>query len=92
MRAQPFGVRPLSPRGNMIHPFMPDISDKSLDELQASITDLSIKLSFAYRINNQSLINQLLMVIEGYRNEYNSKMDEVFARQNIETRISVEKE
>lgn len=71
---------------------MPDITDKNLDELQSSISDLSRKLSFAYRINNQGLINQLGMVIEGYRQEYTKKMDELFAKQKIDTRISVEKE
>lgn len=76
----------------MIHPFMPDIADKNLDELQESISDLSRKLSFAYSINNQGLIHQLSMVIEGYRQEYNKKMDELFAKQHIDARISVEKE
>jgi hypothetical protein len=76
----------------MIHPFMPDITDKTVDELQSSISDLSRKLSFAYRINNQGLINQLSMVIEGYNQTYRKKMDELFEKQNIETRISVEKE
>ena len=71
---------------------MPDIADKTMDELQESISDLSRKLSFAYRINNQGLIHQLSMVIEGYRQEYNKKMDELFAKQHIDARISVEKE
>lgn len=71
---------------------MPDIADKNLDELQESISDLSRKLSFAYSINNQGLIHQLSMVIEGYRQEYNKKMDELFAKQHIDARISVEKE
>ena len=70
---------------------MPDIADKTLDELQSSISDLSRKLSFAYRMNNQGLINQLSMVIEGYNQEYRKKMDELFAKQQIDTRISVEK-
>lgn len=74
----------------MNHPFVTDLSDKSLEELQKVISDLTSKLTFAYRIQNGPLIHQLIMILESYRNEYNKKMDVMIKKQNINTKISVE--
>ena len=76
----------------MQHPFVNDLSDKSLDDLQKSITDLMNKLTFAYRMGNGPLIQQLQMVINSYRTEYNKKMDELISKQKINTKISIEKD
>lgn len=76
----------------MEHPFINDLSDKTLEELQSSISDLSRKLSFASRMNNQPLVNQLYMVIESYRKEYYKRMDETFKKQNLETQVNIEKD
>lgn len=76
----------------MQHPFMPDISGKSLDELQASIQDLTGKLNYAYRVNNPNLIAQLQMVIEGYKAESNKRLDEIYKKQNMDNRINISKE
>lgn len=76
----------------MEHPFIQDISDKNLEELQNTLSDLNSKLSFAYRIQNQPLVHQLQMVIESYRNQYNKKMDELIKKQNIQTTINIKKE
>lgn len=76
----------------MEHPFIHDLSDKNLEELQNTISDLNSKLTFAYRIQNQPLVHQLQMVIESYRNQYNKKMDELIKKQNIQTTISIKKE
>ena len=53
----------------MEHPFINNISDKSLEELQNTVSDLNGKLSFAYRTGNQPLMHQLQMAIESYRNQ-----------------------
>ena len=74
----------------MEHPFINDISDKNLEELQNTVSDLNSKLTFAYRTGNQPLIHQLQMVIESYRNQMNKKMDEVFAKQKIKTQINIQ--
>lgn len=74
----------------MEHPFMPDISGKSLEELQDTLSSLNKKLTFAYRTQNRPLINQLHMVMEGYRKQVSKKMDEVFAKQNIGNHINVQ--
>jgi hypothetical protein len=76
----------------MEHPFINDLSDKSLEELQESISSLNSKLTFAYRTSNGPLINQIQMALESYRNQQRKKMDEIFAKQKISTTINVEKQ
>jgi len=75
----------------MLHPFIHDLSNKSLEDLQTTISGLMTKLNFAYRTGNGPLIHQLNMVIESYRAEYSKKMDEMVKKQNIQTKIQVEK-
>lgn len=75
----------------MEHPFVTDLSDKSLEELQETISSLNSKLTFAYRSQNAPLVKQIGMVIESYRNAYNKKMDELISKQNIKTQINIQK-
>ena len=75
----------------MEHPFIKDLDQKSLDELQNSLSELSKKLTFAYRTQNGALINQLNMAMESYKNAYQKKMDELIKKQNITTTINVTK-
>ncbi len=76
----------------MQHPFVTNLSEKSLEDLQTSISDLNNKLTFAYRTGNGALIHQLQMVIDSYRTEYNKKMDELISKQKIASKISIEKD
>jgi len=76
----------------MEHPFINDLSDKTLDELQEAISNLNNKLTFAYRTGNQPLIHQLQMVIESYRNQHKKKMDEIFSKQKLNNQINIEKQ
>lgn len=76
----------------MQHPFIHDLSDKSLEDLQTAITELTKKLNFAYRMQNSPMIQQIQMVIESYRAEHNKKMDDLMRKQNIKTAVKVEKE
>ena len=76
----------------MEHPFINDLSDKSLEELQDTISSLNNKLTFAYRTGNGPLIHQLQMVIESYKNQQCKKMDEIFAKQKLNTKINIEKQ
>lgn len=73
----------------MEHPFINNLSNKTLEELQTTISDLTNKLTFAYRTQNSALIQQLLMAIESYRTEYSKKMDEMIKKQNIQTKINI---
>jgi hypothetical protein len=75
----------------MQHPFITDLSNLSLEELQNKITDLNNKLNFAYRTGKGPMIHQINMVIESYRAEYGKKMDEMIKKQNLKTQINIEK-
>lgn len=63
-----------------------------MEDLSSTITELTKKLTFAYRMQNSNMIHQLQMVIESYRTEYNKKMDELMKKQNIKSAVNVEKE
>lgn len=73
----------------MEHPFIQSLENKSVEELQTTISDLTGKLTYAYRTGNQPLAHQLQMVIESYRNEYKRKMDAMFEKQNIKKQINI---
>lgn len=75
----------------MEHPFINNIDNLSLEELQTKLSDLHSKVTFAYRTGNGPLIHQLNMAIESYKNTYNKKMDELINKQNINSQIKVEK-
>lgn len=75
----------------MEHPFITSLEDKSLEDLQNTISGLYSKLTYATRTGNQPLVSQINMVIESYRKEYNKRMDEMIKKQNINTQINIEK-
>lgn len=75
----------------MQHPFINNLSEKTLEELQTTITGLMDKLTFAYRTGNGPLIHQLNMALESYKSAYSQKMDEMMNKQKINTKISIEK-
>jgi hypothetical protein len=78
----------------MEHPFINTaaLADKSMEDLQNSINDLTKKLNFAYQMQNGDMINQLRMVMESYKAEYGRKMDEVLKKQGDRTQINIQKE
>jgi hypothetical protein len=73
----------------MEHPFINNLSDKTLEELQNTISDLTNKLNFAYRTQNTALINQLQMALSSYKNEYSKKMDEMMGKHNFQKKINI---
>ena len=75
----------------MQHPFINDLSNKNMEELQNTITKLNGNLNFAYRMQNQAMIQQLQMIISSYRSEYNKRMDDLYKKQNLDNRINVTK-
>lgn len=76
----------------MEHPFLSstDLKDKSIEEIQDAMSNLMNKLTFAYRTQNGPLIHQLQMVLESHRTQYFKKMDEVFAKQKLNTQINIQ--
>ena len=75
----------------MQHPFITGLSEKSLEELQSTITDLQGKLNFAFRMGNTAMINQLRMVIESYQVETAKRLDEMYKKQNLKSSVNVSK-
>jgi hypothetical protein len=73
----------------MQHPFINDLSKKSLEELSKVISELNTKLNFAYRMQNGSLINQLNMAINSYNTEYKKRMDEMYKKNNLDNQINI---
>lgn len=76
----------------MKHPFINDLSEKTLEELQTVITGLMNKITFAYRTGNGPLIHQLNMALESYKEAYSKKMDDMMSKQKINAKISIEKD
>ena len=75
---------------SMEHPFINNLEDKTLEEIQTTISELTKKLTFAYRTGNGPLIHQLTMALESYKNEYAKKIDKLISKQNIQTNIKIE--
>lgn len=75
----------------MHHPFISDLSDKTIEELQEAIGDLTSKLTFAHRSGNQPLINQLDMVMNSYKSEQKKKLDKLFDDKDIGDNIHVDR-
>jgi hypothetical protein len=76
----------------MQHPFITDLSNKTLEELQETVSGLMSKLTFAYRTGNGPLIHQLHMALESYKAEHGRKIYELIKKQNINTKIDIKKE
>jgi hypothetical protein len=76
----------------MPHPFISDISNKTMDELQNTIQDLTKKLNFVYRQQNGQMISQMRMALESYRVEYSKRIDEAYKKQNLQSKINVSKD
>jgi len=84
-----FGAKSHYPQYNMQHPFISDLSGKTVEELQNTIQDLTKKLTFVYRTQNGPMINQMLMVMESYKTEYAKRMDEMYQKQNLKNKINI---
>lgn len=75
----------------MEHPFIHNLHDKSLEDLQTGISDLTNKLNFAYRMGNGPMISQINMAIESHRSAYDKKMNELIDKQKVNMQIKVDK-
>ena len=75
----------------MHHPFISDLSDKSIEDLQETLSELTSKLGFAHRTQNQPLIHQLELVQNSYITEHRRKLDKLFADKDIGDSIKVDR-
>lgn len=64
------------------HPFVGDLSSKTMEELTEAISSLNKRLVFVSRMNNQTLINQLHMILENYRAEYQKRQEEIWNKKS----------
>ena len=76
--------------GDIMHPFIGNLSDKSLEELQTTISTLTTKLTFAGRTGNRALVNQLMMAIDSYKDAYSKKIDDMIKKQDIQSLINIQ--
>lgn len=76
----------------MRHPFIHDLSDKNMDDLSKTLSDLQQKLTFAYRSQNHAMINQLRMVIDSYQSEFQDRLNDLYKKQNLQDKINITKE
>lgn len=76
----------------MQHPFITDLSNKNIDELQNTINDLTKKLNFVHRAQNSTMTSQIRMALESYKAEYNKRIDEMYKKQNLQTKINISKD
>ena len=74
----------------MEHPFVNNLKDKTLEELQETMSSLTGKLTYAYRTGNGALISQLTMALESYRSQHSKKMDEIFDKQKLNNTINIQ--
>lgn len=75
----------------MQHPFIHSLSEKSLDELQKTISELRTRLTQASRNMHPTLLPQIQMALESYTVEYNKRMNEIYKKQNLDNKINVTK-
>jgi hypothetical protein len=73
----------------MEHPFISDLSNLSMDDLQEKISELNKRLAFVARMNNSSMYGQMLMVLDSYNTEYNKRMNEMYKKYNLNNTIQI---
>lgn len=61
-----------------MHPLAPNLSSMSMDELTQKQADLSKRLIQCQRTGNSNLINQLLLLLEDYRNEISIRQQKMY--------------
>jgi hypothetical protein len=53
----------------MGHPLTPDLSKLSMDELNKKYGDLLSRITYAYRIGQADMVQQLQLLLEDYQGE-----------------------
>lgn len=64
------------------HPFIKDLSDKSIDEILETISNLNKQLQFVYRMGKQDMVNQISMAINSYKDEYAKRQQAMWNAKN----------
>ena len=64
------------------HPFIGDLSSKTLPELEEKMAELNKKLTFVSRSNNFAMINQIMLALNSYRSEYARRQEEMWSKKS----------
>ena len=64
------------------HPFIGDLSSKTLPELEEKMAELNKKLTFVSRSNNFAMINQIMLALNSYRAEYAKRQEEMWNKKS----------
>ena len=56
-----------------MHPLMSDLSGKTLDELLKTQNETYKKISFAGKMGNTAMLNQLRMIVDAFQEEINKR-------------------
>lgn len=64
------------------HPLVGNLSEKTMEELQETISNLTNKISFTSRMHNQLMMNQLIMVLNSYKTEYSKRQSEMLDKKS----------
>lgn len=73
------------------HPFIQDLSDKTMEELLESISKLTKQQQFMFKMGKADVVNQINMIINSYRSEYQKRQKELWDKksQGLDKKIDI---
>lgn len=73
------------------HPFIKDLSSKTMDELLETISKLSKQQQFMFKMGKAEMVNQINMALSSYRAEYQKRQAELWDKksQNMDKKIDI---
>lgn len=74
------------------HPFISDLSSKTLDELTDTISKLNKQLQYMYRLGKTDMVSQISMAINSYKSEYFKRQQEMWDKKtphNMDKKIDI---
>jgi small-conductance mechanosensitive channel len=57
----------------MYHPLLDNLEELSMDQLAEKLNDVNSKISYAYRIGNYQMLQQLQLIQQAIQDKYNEK-------------------
>ena len=76
----------------MDHPFIGDLSNKTVDELLETINNLTKKQQFMFRNGKHAIVGQINMAIASYRAEYSRRQQQMWDKKggsNLDKKIDI---
>lgn len=76
----------------MHHPFIGDLSSKTMEELAETISKLGNQIQWMYKTGRQDMVNQLNMALNSYKTEYVKRQKELWDKksgQNLSDKIDI---